>query len=162
VKTRSQLRPIDLADQRLVIVFAVASLALLVPANAQVRATKPSAQITVTTAKIEAGDLIVEGRAIKPNSAVRLDEKFESKSNARRQFSFRIRYFPRGCSVTLKEGNDTREVIVANCSATPGPEGPVGPAGPRGEPGERGAVGPSGLQGPPGPAGPAGPAGPQK
>ena len=135
------------------IALTLACLASLAPARAQVRVPKPAnSQLSVTAAKIEAGDLLIEGRTIKPNTVVTLDEKYEAKSNAQRQFSFRINYLPRGCSVMLKEGNDTREVIVANCSVTPGPEGPVGPAGPKGEPGERGPEGPPGPQGPAGPA----------
>jgi hypothetical protein len=120
------------------------------------------AQVTVQTAKIEAGELQIDGRTGRPNVVVVLDDKHEAKSNAQGRFSFRIPYFPRNCSVTLKEANNTRELIVANCSVTPGPQGPAGsagqqgergPAGPRGEPGERGPAGPKGEPGERGPAG---------
>lgn len=117
------------------------------------------AQVTVQTAKIEGGELKVDGLTTSPNAVVTLDGKHEAKSNALRRFSFRIPYFPPNCSVTLKQGNNTREVIVANCSATPGPQGPAGLQGERGPAGPQGVAGPKGDPGERGPAGPQGPAG---
>jgi hypothetical protein len=121
-----------------------------------------ASQITVTDAKIEAGELKVSGQTSQPNTTVTLDKQFTTQSNKARRFFFSLSYFPTDCSVTLVAGSDAREAIVANCglmgpagpSGLAGPPGPVGPTGPPGPPG------PSGLAGPPGPVGPAGPGGP--
>ena len=128
--------------------LALGCLASLAPAFAQV---------IVQTAKIEGGELRVDGLTTSANAIVTLDDKHEAKSNALRRFSFRIPYFPRNCSVTLKQGNNTREVIVANCSVTPGPQGLAGPEGQQGERGPAGPQGAAGSKGEPGERGPPGP-----
>lgn len=115
----------------------------------------PSQPITVSDARIEAGDLRISGLVRKSGIAVVLDDDISVVSDRRGRFSFRLPYMPSNCVATLKAGEDEREAVVANC----GPAGQPGPAGQTGAAGERGPIGPQGDAGPPGPQGKVGPKG---
>ena len=123
------------------------------------------ARIGLNDAEIMAGALVVSGWTAKRHQSISLDGLYTTRSNKRRRFVFHVPYFPPGCAVTLKMGDETRHAVVANCSI--GAKGEAGLAGPKGEPGPAGArglagpAGPQGAQGIAGPQGPQGVAGPQ-
>lgn len=136
------------------------------------------ARIGLNDAEIIAGALVVSGWTAKRHQSISLDGRYTAESNRRRKFIFHVPYFPPGCSVTLKMGDETRQVVVANCSVgskgeaglagakgepgpagAPGVAGPAGPQGPQGIPGLQGPQGVAGAQGAPGPQGPKGDAG---
>ncbi len=146
------------------------------------------AEIRIDEARIAAGELRVSGRVSARNSTVTLDEDIATTSDAQGRFRFRVAYYPQGCTAMVRSGEESREIVVANCAAAgpagpqgeTGPMGPAGmagppgergaqgergtpgergPAGERGAPGERGADGAAGTPGPVGPAGPPGPPG---
>jgi hypothetical protein len=132
------------------------------------------ADIQVREAQIAGGWLVIAGRTSLPNFMVVLDERHSAPADRRGRFQFRLAYIPPGCIGTLRAGEESRQVVIANCgmgAAGPaGPQGPVGPPGPAGPPGppgqdgvagSAGEAGPQGPPGPPGPPGAAGPPGPQ-
>jgi hypothetical protein len=115
--------------------------------------TSPAhAEISISAARIAAGDLIVMGSVDAPDADVTLDELFTEKTDSRGRFVFRIAYHPATCIVELKARAHRRSVVIANCGQM-GPRGEPGPVGPRGNPGEPGVPGPLGPMGPPGPPG---------
>ncbi len=77
-------------------------------------------QITVTTASVEAGKLVVEGTTPQANQKITLDDAFSAKSKGSRAFKFSLDdYLPPSCIVALKAGALTTTAVVANC----GPRG---------------------------------------
>lgn len=139
----------------------------------------PNRGITISTATIAAGDLIIAGQTPAPRTAISADHRGTTTSNRDGRFEFHLAYHPTDCTVTLQAGKLERKVVVADCAVgggaglagapgesgpagatgPQGPQGPTGPAGPRGEAGIAGPPGPQGAGGPQGPAGPAGPHG---
>lgn len=117
------------------------------------------ARIGLDDAEIIAGALVVSGWTAKRHQSISLDGRYTAESNRRRKFMFHVPYFPPGCTVTLKMGDETRQAVVADCSV--GSKGEAGLAGPKGEPGPAGARGGAGPAGPQGPQGAAGPPGPR-
>jgi hypothetical protein len=126
------------------------------------------ADITITDARIAAGSVVIDGRTAAAKQTVTPDgkEALAVTTGADRKFSLKLDYFPNNCIVTLKAGEDTRDVVVSMCgprgpagvgeagpAGPAGPQGPAGPAGPRGEKGEAGPAGPAGAAGPAGPRG---------
>jgi hypothetical protein len=110
------------------------------------------AAITLNVVAIQAGELVISGRAPSPRTAVSADDRFTTTSSRRGRFAFHLFHYPMNCTVTLKTGNLERTAVVANCAAS-GSQGEAGPAGTRGEAGLAGASGPQGPQGLPGPQG---------
>ncbi|MBE7248965.1 MAG: collagen-like protein [Actinomycetospora chiangmaiensis] len=137
------------------------------------RAAPAQSPITVWDARIEAGDLTVSGSVGKAGVVVTLDDDIPVTSDKRGRFTLKVPYVPQNCVATLKAGEASREIAIANCGATgapgakgePGPTGPqgmaglAGPAGLKGEAGPRGEAGPKGDAGPKGEPGPRGEAG---
>jgi hypothetical protein len=62
-----------------------------------------TAEITVTDAKIAAGNLVVTGRTLTANTQVKLDSLFTATSNSSKVFTFNIVYLPAECIVDLVE-----------------------------------------------------------
>lgn len=124
-----------------------------------------AAEIEIGEAQIAGGYLVITGRTSFRNFLVVLDERHSAPADRRGRFRFRIAYIPPGCIGVLKAGDETRQVVIANCgigaTGSAGPQGLPGPPGPAGAQGPAGSQGPAGLPGPPGPAGAQGPAGPQ-
>jgi Collagen triple helix repeat (20 copies) len=124
------------------------------------------AGISLRTAAIQAGDLVIAGYAPTGRTTVSADDRFTTISDQTGRFAFHLAYYPTNCTVTLKSGNVERKAIVENCAGS-GAQGEVGPTGARGEPGpagpqgQEGAQGPQGQQGTRGADGPQGPAGPR-
>ena len=77
-------------------------------------------QISVTTATVEAGKLVVEGTTPQANQKITLDDSFSTKSKGSRAFKFSLDdYLPPSCIVALKAGALVTTAVVANC----GPRG---------------------------------------
>jgi hypothetical protein len=130
------------------------------------------AEIQITDARIAAGDVVIQGRTAAAKQTVVPDgkENLAVTTGADRKFTIKLDYFPANCTVSLKAGDDSRDVVVSMCgprgpagaageAGPAGPAGPQGPAGPAGPRGEKGDAGPAGTAGAPGAAGPAGPRG---
>ncbi len=155
-------------------VLSGAGLAQPQPAGSRAAPAGQSA-ITVWDARIEAGDLTVSGSVGKAGVVVTLDDDIPVTSDKRGRFTLKVPYVPQNCVATLKAGEASREIAIANCGATgapgakgePGPTGPqgvaglAGPAGPKGDMGPKGDTGPKGDMGPKGEPGPKGDAGPK-
>jgi hypothetical protein len=75
------------------------------------------AEITVTKSEYRAGVLVVRGETSQSSQRVTLDGRFEERTNKFNEFTFRVRYLPRDCLVTLRAGRETRPSFVANCNA---------------------------------------------
>ncbi len=162
--------------------IVLAAAAMLAPGGA-------SAQIRIDEARIAGGELRVTGRIAGRNVPVTIDDDIATTSDAQGRFRFRVPYLPQDCTAVVRAGEESREIVIANCAAArpagrkgdagppgaaglpgaPGERGPAGERGPpgeagapgeRGPPGERGADGAAGAPGPQGPRGEAGPAGP--
>lgn len=136
------------------------------------RKPAPPTGIQVWDARIEGGDLRISGSVGKPGVVVTVDDDIPVQTDRRGRFSLHVPYLPPNCVATLKAGEESREIVVANCGATgpqgpkgePGPTGPQGVAGlpgPKGDPGPRGEPGPKGEPGPRGEAGAKGEPGPK-
>ncbi|WP_298955453.1 collagen-like protein [uncultured Methylobacterium sp.] len=149
----------------------IAGPALAQPAPAPAAPAAPSrpaparpqpapAGIQIWDARIEAGDLRISGSVGKSNVVVTIDDDIPVQSDRRGRFTVKVPYMPPNCVATLKAGEESREIVVANCGAT-GPQGPKGEPGPAGPPGMAGAAGPKGEPGPRGEAGLKGEPGPK-
>jgi hypothetical protein len=118
--------------------------------------------LTIDTAAIVAGRLVVRGTTDVARKAVRIKgTTFRVRSAADRSFAFDLDYRTPDCRITLTTATGTLGLMVGSCgpqgeTGAAGPAGPSGPRGPRGpkgdqgEPGLDGAQGPQGVQGPPG------------
>lgn len=97
----------------------MAAASILAFAAASVAA---SAAITVTTAEITGGKLVVEGTRTGGAATIRLDDQFNDGVNGAGAFAFSLDYLPPDCIVDLKEIgglNDSATAVIANC----GPKG---------------------------------------
>ena len=129
--------------------LALASLGLLLGAH------DPAAALTVNTAKIEGGFLIVAGTTNLPGQLVKLEGQFQTISAGDTSFGFAVVHVPLDCVALVKRGGQIVNAVVANC----GPRGKQGLKGVKGDQGDTGAQGPQGATGPQGPTGPTGPQG---
>ncbi len=96
--------------------------------------TATAADITVKSAKIAAGKLVITGTTTTPNTRVRLDGQssadFNVRSNGDRTFRFSLAYHPGDCIVTLEKmtasgaPGASEDLVVADC----GPSG-ISPRG---------------------------------
>jgi hypothetical protein len=98
------------------------------------------AGISLSTAAIQAGELVITGYAPSGRATVSADDRFTTISDQTGRFAFHLAYYPTNCTVTLKSSNFERKAIVENCAAS-GAQGELGPTGARGE------LGPPGPQG---------------
>ncbi|HEX9904633.1 MAG TPA: carbohydrate-binding protein, partial [Propylenella sp.] len=79
-----------------------------------------AAEIVVTEAKIQAGELIVEGKTPSASQKITLDGRFTVTSDGAKVFAFGLaNYLPSDCIVDLKAGAKARKAVVADC----GPQG---------------------------------------
>ena len=142
-----------------------------------VTSTTGTPRLTIATAAIIVGKLVIVGKASSPGIVVGIEgTDFTDTANAEKLFSFNVDYRTPDCRVTLTTNTGSLELMIGMCGpqGERGPEGaqgimgPTGPQGERGPPGETGAQGPQGetgprgevgAAGPPGSQGPAGPAG---
>jgi hypothetical protein len=87
------------------------------------------AEIRVTRAAIDSGDLIVTGQVIPRRPSVQMvvspGKTVPIQTNTRGSFSWSGPYFPNNCSVKLTAGTESRDAIVQDCGL-PGPPGPPG------------------------------------
>ncbi|MEH3146113.1 MAG: collagen-like protein [Methylobacterium frigidaeris] len=127
------------------------------PAPPRTQAAPPPG-IQIWDARIEAGDLRISGSVGKSGIVVTIDDDIPVQSDRRGRFTVKVPYLPPNCVATLKAGEESREIVVANCGAA-GPQGPKGEPGPAGPPGMAGLAGPKGEPGPRGEAGARGEAG---
>ena len=97
-------------------VRAALSFALMAAATTAAAAQ----QISVTTATVEGGKLVVVGTTPQPNQKITLDDAFSAKSKGSRAFRFSLDdYLPPSCIIALKAGALVTTAVVANC----GPRG---------------------------------------
>ncbi len=126
-------------------------------------AGRAATTLTVSTAVMAAGRLVIKGATGVPNATVKiLGTSFTTVSDPTRQFSFNVSFLSPNCHVTLIANGSTRAVTIDACAAQ-GPAGFPGPRGPRGLKGIDGPVGDKGLPGlagDPGPPGDTGDRGP--
>lgn len=138
------------------------------------RPAEGAAGLTIETAEISSGQLLIVGLAAKAGQVVTLDGLgSESTADGNGRFRFTPVWRPAGCVVTLVAAGRRQNVPIKSCTATgetgatgatgatglPGPQGATGVAGDRGRQGATGATGPRGAAGATEAAGPAGPAG---
>jgi hypothetical protein len=64
------------------------------------------AEITVTKSEYRAGVLVVRGETSQSSQRVTLDGRFDEWTNKFNEFTFRVRYLPRDCLVTLRAGRE--------------------------------------------------------
>ncbi len=80
-------------------------------------------KMTINTAAIEAGRLVVTGQTMLPGTSVTLlDTGDVTKSDGRRRFAFEVVHLPEDCIVDLKAGPLHERAVVANCA----PKGDTG------------------------------------
>jgi hypothetical protein len=137
----------------------------------QLLSTVGTPGITIATAAIAAGRLVILGAASSRGVVVKIaGTDFVTTANNQKIFGFQIDYRTPDCRITLTAHSTPAapalgmlELMIGSCGPTGAPgalgaQGPIGPTGPQGEPGQQGQAGPAG---PPGSDGPAGPEGPQ-
>lgn len=123
--------------------------------------TVSGAGLTVGTAELAAGRLVIRGTTRTPGVQVRIaGTVFRARSAADRRFLFKVDHRPDNCRVSLTTSEGTLPLLLGNCGPKGG-KGDRGPKGPTGATGPAGEAGPEGETGPQGPIGETGPAGPQ-
>jgi hypothetical protein len=75
--------------------------------------------VAITDAAIKGGKLVVTGTTATANMNLKLDDQFNGKSNAAKNFTFSVLYLPPDCIVAInKTGAATKaQAVVANCAA---------------------------------------------
>ena len=121
---------------------------------------RPASALTVDTAKIKGGVLIVSGTTKRSGQLVKLDRKFEVTSAGNKTYRFEVLHTPFDCIVRVKRGKKIVDAVVGNCGVR-GPKGPKGAKGDKGNTGAQGPQGPQGAQGVKGDTGNTGAQGPQ-
>ncbi len=161
------------------LVFA-AALGIAVLSSPAIAATDPAVpeittqvgtpRLTLKVVTLAAGKLVITGTAAAPGVLVKIQgTRFQTRANARKQFSFNVDYRTPNCRITLASPTGTLGLLVSDCGpqGVQGKRGPIGitgargPAGPQGPTGETGPQGAQGPQGPQGPVGAMGAQGPQ-
>jgi hypothetical protein len=94
--------------------------------------TEALADITVQTAKIAKGELVIKG-AVSPRTAKALLTISPGATvgvvpDRQGRFTWRGAKFPTSCSIEIRAGNAEKTFLVANCGM-PGPPGPMGQGG---------------------------------
>lgn len=116
-----------------------------------------TAGLTIDTAEMNAGRLLIAGTAAKAGQVVKIDGRTnEATADKTGAFRFSLRWRPDDCVVKLVAGTQQQRVLVGGC----GPTGETGKTGPTGAAGARGAQGAKGAQGAQGPVGATGATGP--
>ncbi|GLS76623.1 hypothetical protein GCM10007904_19600 [Oharaeibacter diazotrophicus] len=125
--------------------------ALLAAAIAAPAAAATSgAGLDVAVAQIDAGRLVVSGKAATPGLTIRIvGTAYSTKAAADGSFRFTLAYRPATCKLALSTAEGTLNLFLGKC----GPTGPKGPKGDTGPAGAKGDTGPAGAAGPAGPAG---------
>jgi hypothetical protein len=122
-----------------------------------------AAGITLDTAEVIEGRLVVEGMTDAPNTGVTLDGRYNTSSGSNRRFRAALLYLPDDCIVELKTQKGKVRVVVGKCApqGERGPKGERGERGPKGDKGDKGDKGERGAKGDAGDRGATGPQGPQ-
>ena len=101
-------------------------------AVASLFAAPASAAITIHTAKIANGEVVISGtvrpRAAKVTLVIAPNSAVDVVTNKRGRFTWSGTQLPPGCAVEIKAGEDKRTALIAGC----------GPQGPPGQPGQNG------------------------
>lgn len=119
-------------------------------ARSKASSGKEAADLSISTAAISGGRLVIEGTAPKSGQVVKIDGRSnQTTADKTGAFSFDLAWTPPDCLVTLVAGGDTQDVLIADCA-------PVGATGAKGATGATGARGVQGAQGAQGPTGPTG------
>jgi hypothetical protein len=131
-----------------VLVSSLAGIALVLTVQS------PATAITISSAKISGGVVLVKGSKAAPLALITWEGAPVAQASKSGSFRFETAILPAMCVGTLNDGTDTVAVVMQFCGP-PGPQGPPG-SGQQGPPGEPGEQGLPGIQGPPGPDGPGG------
>lgn len=91
------------------------STATLSGALALVFSMSASAASDITVAAIATGRLYVVGTTNRPHTAVVLDDRFRTESDASRKFQYELVYHPAGCVVSAAIDGAIHEAVVSNC-----------------------------------------------
>ena len=152
--------------------FAAATAMLLAATTTNVAAASGrlpaagAAGLTIETAEISGGRLLIVGLAAKAGQVVTLDDVGNvSTADANGRFRFAPVWRPADCVATLVAGGRKQKVPIDHCAAVgetgkTGAAGATGLTGPQGATGATGGTGPQGATGATGPRGAAGAAGP--
>lgn len=102
--------------------------------------------ISIRTAKIDEGQVIVIGSRAARDAEIRWEGASVTKADAFGRFEFTADSLPPDCVGRLSDGSEEMNVVIQFCGKT-GPKGDKGDKGDRGEKGERGDRGPQGEKG---------------
>lgn len=91
------------------------STAALSGALALVFSMSASAASDITVAAIATGRLYVVGTTDRPHTAVVLDDRFRTESDASRRFQYELVYHPASCVVSVAIDGTIHEAVVGNC-----------------------------------------------
>jgi hypothetical protein len=165
------LRPLVFAAALGMAVLSSPAIAATDPAVPEITTQAGTPRLTLKVVTLAAGKLVITGTAAAPGVLVKIvGTRFQTRANARKQFSFNVDYRTPNCRITLASPTGTLGLLVSDCGpqgvqgkrgpiGITGARGPTGPQGPTGETGPQGAQGPQGPQGPVGAMGAQGPQG---
>jgi hypothetical protein len=102
--------------------------------------------ISVRTAKIDQGKVIIVGRNAARDADIHWEGNLVSKSDAFGKFEFTVDSLPRDCVGKLNDSVDEINVVIQFCGKT-GEKGDKGDTGEKGEKGEKGDKGDKGDEG---------------
>ncbi len=92
-------------------------------AASQVLSTTGTSGLTLSTAAITQGQLVIKGTAAAANVVVTLDGTFQATADAQARFSFSLNYRTPDCRVTLKTNTGTLAVLIGQCGPGTVPRG---------------------------------------
>ena len=102
-------------------------LTLLALAALSATARPAAAAIRVAEARVANGYLVISGDTDLPSFLVVLDDRYSAAPDGQGRFSFRLLYVPPDCVGTLRAGDETRRVTIADCTPRPAARAPAVP-----------------------------------
>ena len=99
--------------------------------------------ITIRTAEIDKGKVVVVGRNAARDADIAWDGNLVTKADAFGKFEFILDFLPDECTGVLSDGKEKETIVIKFC----GSKGDKGDSGPKGDKGDRGSKGDKGDKG---------------
>jgi hypothetical protein len=105
--------------------------------------------LTIRTAEIDQGKVIIVGRNAARDADIVWDGKLVTKADSFGKFEFTLDFLPDNCTGVLSDGNEKDTVVIKYCGSKgdKGDKGDTGDQGAKGDKGDRGAKGDKGNRG---------------
>jgi Collagen triple helix repeat (20 copies) len=116
--------------------------------------------LTIRTAEIDQGKVVIVGRNAERDADIVWDGKLVTKADSFGKFEFTLDFLPDNCTGVISDGKENDTVVIKFCGSK-GDKGDQGATGDKGDKGDRGSKGDKGDRGAKGNKGDKGDRGPK-